>query len=58
MQNMYMQSCGGQGKMHDYCDGAHYSKHPLYRNHSNALQIQLYFDDFETKNPLGSKTNM
>lgn len=58
MQNMYMQSCGGQGKMHDYCDGAHYSKHPLYRNHSNALQIQLYFDDFETTNPLGSKTKI
>lgn len=55
---MYMQSCGGQGKMHDYCDGAHYSKHPLYRNHSNALQIQLYFHDFETTNPLGSKTKI
>ncbi len=55
---MYMQSCGRQGNMHDNCDGVHYSKHPLYRNHPNALQIQLYFDDLETTNPLGSKTKI
>lgn len=58
MQNMYMQSCGERDTMHDYCDGAQYSKHPLYRNHPNALQIQLYFDDLETTNPLGSKTKI
>lgn len=30
-------------------------KHPLYSKHKNALQIQLYYDDFESANPLGSK---
>ncbi|KAA0712534.1 hypothetical protein E1301_Tti019070 [Triplophysa tibetana] len=58
MQKMYKQSSGLQGKMQDYCDGAQYAGHPLYQNHSNALQIQLYFDDLETTNPLGSKTKI
>nr|XP_055035659.1 uncharacterized protein LOC129423418 isoform X1 [Misgurnus anguillicaudatus] len=39
----------------DFCDGQYYKKHPLYSSHNNALQIQIYYDDFETANPLGSK---
>ncbi|XDV45398.1 hypothetical protein PO909_013506 [Leuciscus waleckii] len=39
----------------DLCDGQYYKNHPLYSIHSNALQIQIYYDDFETANPLGSQ---
>nr|XP_021333504.1 uncharacterized protein LOC108179166 isoform X1 [Danio rerio]XP_021333505.1 uncharacterized protein LOC108179166 isoform X2 [Danio rerio] len=39
----------------DFCDGDYFKNHPLYSKHKNALQIQLYYDDFESANPLGSK---
>ncbi len=57
MQILYLQSHKStDGKMCDYCDSAHSARHDLYKRHPNALQIQLYFDDMETTNPLGSKT--
>lgn len=39
----------------DINDGMHLKKHPLFSKNTNALQIQLFFDEFETTNPLGSK---
>lgn len=39
----------------DFCDGSYFKAHPLFSRHSTALQIQLYYDDFKTANPLGSK---
>lgn len=39
----------------DFCDGSYFKAHPLFSKHSTALQKQLYYDDFETTNPLGSK---
>lgn len=39
----------------EFCDGQYYKRHPLYSICNNALQIQIYYDDFETANPLGSK---
>lgn len=39
----------------DFCDGSYFKTHPLFSKQQNALQIQLYYDDFETANPLGSK---
>lgn len=39
----------------DFCDGNYFKTHPLFSKHQNALQIQLYYDDFESANPLGSK---
>ncbi len=44
------------GKMLDYCNGTHFANHTLYSRYPTALKIQLYFDDLETTNPLGSKT--
>ncbi len=38
----------------DFSDGSYCRGHPLFSKHS-SLQIQLYYDDFETCNPLGSK---
>ena len=39
----------------DFKDGSYFKKHTLFSKHKNALQIQVYYDDFETANPLGSK---
>lgn len=36
-------------------DGAYSKTHPLFIVERLALQIQIYYDDFETANPLGSK---
>ena len=41
--------------MLDYSDGANFKVHPLYKEHPGALQIQLYYDELEICNPLGSK---
>lgn len=38
----------------DINDGSYFKKHTLF-GHEHALQVQLYYDDFETANPLGSK---
>ncbi|XP_052003178.1 uncharacterized protein LOC127658113 [Xyrauchen texanus] len=39
----------------DFCDGAYFKSNPLFSSFKHALQIQVYYDDFETANPLGSK---
>ena len=40
--------------LRDYCDGSEFAIHPLFELHKNGLQIQLYYDDVEMCNPLGS----
>lgn len=39
----------------DFCDGELYKSHPLFVKQSHGIQLQLFFDEFETANPLGSK---
>lgn len=39
----------------DFSDGSCFKTHPLFTTKRHALQIQIYYDDFETANPLGSK---
>ena len=46
------------GTLKGYCDGEQYKQHDLFRDHPNALRIQLYYDDVEVTNPLGSKTGV
>ncbi|XP_030855542.1 uncharacterized protein LOC115929735 isoform X1 [Strongylocentrotus purpuratus] len=46
--------CSNDGILRDFCDGDHYRNHPLFSN-GQAIQICLYFDEFEVVNPLGSK---
>ncbi|XP_023821499.1 uncharacterized protein LOC101158135 isoform X1 [Oryzias latipes] len=41
--------------LEDFCDGSYFKAHPLFSEKPNSLQILLYYDDFETANPLGSK---
>lgn len=43
------------GTYKDINDGIYFQNHPLFSQHKHALQILLYYDDFETANPLGSK---
>jgi len=43
------------GVYYDLADGLYMKGHPLFSKEKNALQIQLFYDDFESCNPLGSK---
>lgn len=49
--------CLDGGLMGDYCDGTNYSQSELFQEHPCALQIQLYYDEVEVVNPIGSKVN-
>ena len=44
--------------MEDYCDGSRMHEHPLFSNDQISLQIQLYYDDLEVCNPIGSRTKI
>ena len=39
----------------DYCDGEVFMKSELFQQDPCALQVQLYYDEVEVCNPLGSK---
>ena len=45
------------GLLSDYCDGDIFRQHPLFSRDPKALQLILYFDEFEVCNPLGSRAN-
>lgn len=44
-----------KGIYKDINDGSYFQNHSLFSQERYALQILLYYDDFETANPLGSK---
>lgn len=44
-----------EGVYTDLRDGTYFKNSPLFSVEKDALQIQLFYDDFETANPLGSK---
>lgn len=44
-----------ENMLYDLCDGDYFKSHILYSKQRHAIQIQLFYDDFETANPLGSK---
>ena len=50
-----MQTCPQCDKYEDFCDGSYFKSHPLFSSNKFALQIQLYYDNLECANPLGSK---
>ena len=43
------------GILRGYQDGKQYKQHDLFLSYPNALRLQLYYDDIEITNPLGSK---
>lgn len=40
----------------EFCHGTSYRNSVFFNINEDAFQLQLYFDEFETVNPLGSKT--
>ena len=38
----------------DFCDGSLFKERDFFKEHPNALQVFLYYDDLEICNPLGS----
>jgi len=42
----------------DYCDGDQFKSHPIFSADNRALQIQLYFDEMDVCNPIGSKAGV
>lgn len=44
-----------EGLYADLVDANFFNENPLFSMNKDALQIQLFYDDFETANPLGSK---
>lgn len=44
--------------LREFCDGSYFKEHSLFSKENKSLQIQLFYDDFETSNPLGSKHGM
>ena len=42
-------------RLGDYCDGELYLNSELFKEDPCALQIQLYYDEVEVCNPIGSK---
>lgn len=60
-RNSELCNCFQKAKPHqdgfykDINDGVYFRNHSLFSQQEHALQIQLYYDDFETANPLGSK---
>lgn len=43
-------------RLGDYCDGRLFLCSELFRDNPCALQIQLYYDEAEVCNPIGSKS--
>ena len=46
------------GILRDFCDGDQYNLNPLFREHPNALRIELYYDDFTAANAAGTKSRL
>lgn len=44
-----------EGIYKDINDGLYFRRHPLFSKKKHALQILVYFDEFEKANPLGAK---
>ena len=57
-----MQVLNGHGRhddiIEDYCDSLQFKNHPLFSNERDALQLQLYYDEVELCNPLGSSAKI
>lgn len=45
------------GYLGGFCDTDYFKDHPLFGIDPYALQLLLYFDEFEVCNPLGSRAN-
>lgn len=46
------------GRLGDYCDGTEYKGCALFSEDPCALQIQLYYDEVDVCNEIGSKSTV
>lgn len=46
------------GFLKGYQDGQQYQQHGIFKTHPHALRLQLYYDDVEVTNPIGSKAGV
>jgi len=44
------------GILTSFVDGQHFKNYPFFQKYKHAIRIQLYYDELEITNPLGSKT--
>ncbi|KAF7206913.1 putative LOC107373498-like protein, partial [Nothobranchius furzeri] len=44
--------------LRDISDGSFFKTHPLFSTEKHTVQIQMFYDDFEVANPLGSKRSI
>ncbi|KAJ8018667.1 hypothetical protein HOLleu_43234 [Holothuria leucospilota] len=52
------ESSAGREMLRGFVDSEQFLQHPLFKEYPTALRIQLYYDDVEVTNPLGSKTTI
>lgn len=52
---MLQTTCTNSSILGDISDGSFFKSHPLFSTERHTLQIQIFYDDFEVANPLGSK---
>ncbi len=59
LKHLRFQSNHGTEEIRDLLDGQFYKTHPLFsENSKKTLILELWIDDMETVNPLGSKTTL
>ena len=46
------------GLLSNFYDGSDFNSHQLFQSSHPSLQVNLYFDDVEICNPLGSKAKV
>jgi hypothetical protein len=46
------------GRYASYIDGSHFKKNAFLQAHKDALRINLYYDDVEVTNPIGSQSSV
>lgn len=51
-----LESGSEEGVLSSFVDGQHFKQHEFFQRYKNAIRIEIYFDDVEIANPLGSKT--
>ncbi|XP_045079821.1 uncharacterized protein LOC121578283 isoform X2 [Coregonus clupeaformis] len=52
---MLQSSATSNSRLRDICDGSFFKSHPLFSTEKQTIQVQMFYDDFEVANPLGSK---
>lgn len=55
VEEMLKNSDTDDSRLRDICDGSLFKTHPLFSTEKQTVQIQMFYDDFEVANPLGSK---